>query len=289
MADVLDLNTLIIVLGLLIVGLAILTFIELRYLRKTAKNRRARLAERADLPDRAHNAILTSKAISRSLAASGVVTADADDLIKEAEIANRSLDYRVVIELTDRAKSMMKAAKARHDKMGDLTRLDKAQGGGTEATTKEQLQKELPPNYMQARFTISLAEERIQAARGAGRDTAQAEEALRAAQKTFEGKDYDNALKLAVKSRRLADGEIPPEPVASVTAPPGTPAPSSPSPEAPARPARKCASCGAELKADDGFCRKCGVKVERPTTCGKCGADLMGDDGFCRKCGTPVT
>lgn len=290
-----DTTTLIIIFVLLIVCLAALTYIELRYLRKAAKGRRIRAAQSADLPDRAHNAILTSKAISQNLGASGVASAQADDLVREAEMAYRSQDYRVVIDLTDRAKSIMKGEKARQDKMGDLSRLKKSADAGSETTTKEQLQKKLPPNYMQARFTISLAEERIQVARSAGRDTAQAEGLLRTARTTFDSKDYDGALKLAVRYRRLADGEAVPEPTATVAAPPGTavgPPPGSagvPPPGTPAPPVRKCASCGADLKADDGFCRKCGVKVERPTTCGKCGADLMGDDAFCRKCGTPVT
>ena len=295
MADEIGFDIVIIVVVLVIV-LTILTFIELRYLRKTAKGRRIRAAEGADLPDRAHNAILTSKAISRSLAAAGVVTMDADDLVREAEMAYRSQDYRVVIELTDRAKSMLKTEKARHDKMGDLTRLRKPGGGeAEEATAKELLQKELPPNYMQAKFTISLAEERIQAAKTAGRGTTEAEDLLRTARASFEGKDYDGALRSAVRSRRLADGETGVEipataapSAAPVAAPATAPAPGPPAIEAPAHPPKKCASCGAELKPDDGFCRKCGVKVVRPTTCAKCGSPLRENDDFCRKCGAAI-
>ena len=292
MAD--DTTTLVIVFIVLIAVLAVVTFVELRYLRKAAKGRRIRAAQTADLPDRAHNALLTAKAIAQSLGSSGVTSAQADDLVREAEMAYRNRDYRVVAELTDRAKAILKDEKARQDKMGDLSRLKKSADAGSETTTKEQLQKELPPNYMQARFTISLAEERIQAARSAGRDTAQAEGALQTARATFDSKDYDGALKLAVRSRRLADGEVVPEPTATVAAPPGAtvvpPGPAvAPPPGTPAPPARRCSSCGAELKADDGFCRKCGVKVQRPTTCGKCGSDLLADDAFCRKCGTPVT
>ncbi|OGS49592.1 MAG: hypothetical protein A3K65_09390 [Euryarchaeota archaeon RBG_16_68_12] len=286
-------DNIVIIIAVLVIGLAVLTFIELKYLRKTSKGRRIKAAQAGDLPDRAHNAILTTKAISRTLAAAGVVTRDADDLVREAEMARRNRDYRVVIELTDRAKSMLKAEKARHDAMGDLSRLRKASDTEeAEPTAKELLQKDLPPNYIQAKFTISLADERIQVAAAAGRGTAQAEEFLRTARATFETKDYDGALRLAVKSRRIADGEEatgPPAVAAAsaphAAAPSGPPAP----PVAPARPARACASCGAALKEDDTFCRKCGVKVERPTTCGKCGASLVADDGFCRKCGTPVT
>ncbi len=245
----------------LVVVLAVLTFIELKYLRKTMRGRRARAAGASDLPDQAHNAILTSKAISRTLAAAGVMTADVDAVVQEAEIAYRNRNYRVVIELTDKAKSMLKTEKARHDNMGDLSRLRKVDGTeADEATTKEFLQKELPPNYVQAKFTISLAEERIVAARDAGRATAEAEAVLATARQSFEGKDYDGALKLAVKSRRLADGEFEVEPGAQ-QASPAAPTPVPASVEIPRPAGRACASCGSELLAGDTFCRKCGAAI----------------------------
>ena len=270
----------------LVLVLGVLTFIELKYLRKASRGRRARATSASDLPDQAHNAILTSKAISRTLSAAGVVTADVDAVVQEAQVAYRNRNYRVVIELTDKAKSMLKTEKARHDRMGDLSRLRKTAGSeADEATTKEYIQKELPPNYMQARFTISLAEERIAAARDAGRAIAEAEAVLATARQSFDGKDFDGALKLAAKSRRHADGEAEPG------VPPGSPAASAPVPatvELPRPAGRACASCGSELLAGDPFCRKCGVKVERPTTCAKCGASLKEDDTFCRKCGTAI-
>ncbi|HEY4704706.1 MAG TPA: zinc ribbon domain-containing protein [Thermoplasmata archaeon] len=285
MADPIVDNIVIAVIVLVLV-LGVLTFIELKYLRKASRGRRARAASASDLPDQAHNAILTSKAISRTLSAAGVVTADVDAVVQEAQVAYRNRNYRVVIELTDKAKSMLKTEKARHDRMGDLSRLRKTAGSeAEEATTKEYIQKELPPNYMQARFTISLAEERITAARDAGRATPEAEAVLATARQSFDGKDFDGALKLAAKSRRLADGEAEPG------VPPGSPAASAPVPatvELPRPAGRACASCGSELLAGDPFCRKCGVKVERPTTCAKCGASLKEDDTFCRKCGAAI-
>ena len=285
MADPIVDNIVIAVIVLVLV-LGVLTFIELKYLRKASRGRRARATSASDLPDQAHNAILTSKAISRTLSAAGVVTADVDAVVQEAQVAYRNRNYRVVIELTDKAKSMLKTEKARHDRMGDLSRLRKTEGSeADEATTKEYIQKELPPNYMQARFTISLAEERITAARDAGRATPEAEAVLATARQSFDGKDFDGALKLAAKSRRHADGEAEP------SVPPGSPAASAPVPatvELPRPAGRACASCGSELLAGDPFCRKCGVKVERPTTCAKCGASLKEDDTFCRKCGAAI-
>ncbi len=286
MADPIVDNIVIAVIVLVLV-LGVLTFIELKYLRKASRGRRARAAGSSDLPDQAHNAILTSKAISRTLSAAGVATADADAVVQEAQVAYRNRNYRVVIELTDKAKSMLKTEKARHDKMGDLSRLRKADGSESdEATTKEYIQKELPPNYMQARFTVSLAEERIAAARDAGRATAEAEAVLATARQSFDGKDFDGALKLAAKARRLADGEA--EPGTPPGSPPTASTPVPATVELPRPAGRACASCGSELLAGDTFCRKCGVKVERATACAKCGASLKEDDTFCRKCGATI-
>jgi ribosomal protein L40E len=81
-----------------------------------------------------------------------------------------------------------------------------------------------------------------------------------------------------VRARRIADGEVVPE----------AKAPAAPHVEIPRPANRSCASCGAELLVGDPFCRKCGVKVERPVACAKCGASLKADDTFCRKCGTAI-
>ncbi len=272
------------IVGSILVVLVVVTLLELRYFRSFMKKKQTH----ADLPDRAHNALLTSKAIAATLRSSGVVTAPADDVIREAEVAYRSRDYRVTIELSDKAKGILKTEKARHDKIGDLSRLQRSGSAGSdEPTTKEVLQKELPPNFIPAKFTISLAEERIATARGTGRGTAAAEAFLQSARSSFDSKDFDTALKLAVKARRSADGEAiaeaPPAPAAAAATP------ARPEVEIPRPAHRACASCGSELLAGDTFCRKCGVKVERPTACPKCGAPLKEDDGFCRKCGTPIS
>ena len=269
-------NALFIVLIILII-LTIVTFLELRFFRSFMKRRQAR----ADLPDSAHNALLTAKAISNTLRGTGVVTENADDMIRDAEAAYRRSNYRVTIELSDRAKETLKTEKARHDKLGDLTRLQRTRASGTdEPTTKETLQKELPPNFAQAKFTISLAEERIASARGAGRETTAAEGVLQSARTSFDAKEFDIALKLAVKSRRMADGEPDAAGDAKAPVPPQVEIP---------RPAnRACASCGSELLVGDTFCRKCGVKVEPSTTCASCGAPLKVGDTFCRKCGATV-
>ena len=236
----------------LLIVLVVITFLELKYLRKAMQKRRMRVATTSDLPDSAHNAILTSKAISRTLANSGAFTDGADAVIREAEAAYRSRDYRVVLELTDRAKGILQTEKARHASLGDLARLQRiGSSGSTDETTKELLQKEYPPNYLQAKFTIALAEERIQVARQDGRATNDADGLLRSARDRFDAEDYAAALRLGVQSRKSADGEVLASP--AVEAPVAAPT------EAGLR--KTCRKCGAELRGADAFCRKCGTPV----------------------------
>src|SRR3989337_1156196 len=59
----------------LLIVLAVITFLELKYLRKAMQKRRMRAATASDLPDSAHNAILTSKAIPRDLPTPGAFRA----------------------------------------------------------------------------------------------------------------------------------------------------------------------------------------------------------------------
>jgi len=187
MADAYGIDNVLLLVVIVVIVLTIVTFLELRYFRSFMKKRR----DRVDLPDNAHNGILTGKAIANALRSVGVDTTQADDVIAEAETAYRRRDYRVAIQLSEQAKTLLKSQKAKHDKVGDLGRLQRVRTAASdEPTTKEVLQKEHPPNYTQAKFTLSLAQERIAAARTAGRGTAPAEGLLKNAQASFDAADY---------------------------------------------------------------------------------------------------
>jgi predicted amidophosphoribosyltransferase len=47
-----------------------------------------------------------------------------------------------------------------------------------------------------------------------------------------------------------------------------------------------CQSCGADIAADDRFCRTCGTALT--IRCRECGAALRSGAEFCGECGTPV-
>src|SRR6266550_2002932 len=145
-------------------------------------------------------------------------------------------------------------------------------------TAKAILTKEVPPNFPQSKFSIQVAGGAIEQARSSGRDVVQATELLEAAKGRFDAKDYDGALTMARLSARSAEGKKVEMPAAPSKRAPTTAIVSN----------RACPSCGAPLRADDVFCRKCGTRLV-PSSCPSCGASLLADDSFCPKCGKPVS
>src|SRR5437879_7784795 len=248
---------------LLLVPVGIATYLETRFLRKKMKTRRVRTAKRDDeMQDNAHNAIITTKAIMSSLDRQGIRSAEAEAWLQEAQTANARHNYRVAMDLTSKAKERLLALKAAQASKGDLAKLDRLSVGAStdEMTTKEMLQKEIPPNMIQSKFSIEVAGAAVERGRVNGRDVAAATELLEAAKTRFDAKDFAAALSIAQQSKRAAAGEQ-----VEVSMAVGAPAATSP-PDG-----RPCPSCGASLAADDMFCRKCGSRLAT-AACGSCGA-----------------
>ena len=267
-----------------VVAFAIIGVFEMRFLRKKMKNRRVRTPKgESELPDSAHNAIVTTKAIISSMERQGIRSPEASAWVREAEMASQRHNYRVVLELTGKARERLLALKSAHVAQGDLVKLEQLApvGAADEVTTKEMLQNEIAPNLVQSKFSIDLAVSALDQARLNGRDVTQASGFLDAAKGRFDAKDYDGALSMARLSKRAADGqtvEAPARATVVLTAPLAPPT----------APVRSCPSCSAALGTDDVFCRKCGMRLV-PSTCASCRADLLSDDAYCRKCGARVS
>ena len=269
------------IVGGLILVMAVIMYLELRYLRKSARARRARGASRSDLlPDEAHNALSTTRAILAALERTGLRSDEATALMDEARVAYERRNYRVAIDLTKKARDRLMALKSAESAKGDLVKLEAAPSGDAadEATTKERLQKEYPGNLAPAKFALGVAEGSLEEARSSGRDVRQAETLLLQAKDRFEAQDYDGALSRARLAQRAAEGR-------AVERAPPVPAPVAP--KAVPLSEIQCSECGAPLNGGDAFCRKCGAKIA-PLACPTCGADLLPDDLFCRKCGTRI-
>jgi len=265
------------VIGLMVIVLFGVAYLEIRMIR----NRRRKREALGEIPDRAHNALVSVKTIAEALGRGGVRSVEADDLILEADAALKSRNYRVALELSDRAKGLLRTEKARQQARGDLAKLATAKPSQDgEPTTKEKLTKDLPPNYMQAKFSINLVRGEIDAARSRGQDVSEAERMLAEVQATFDTKDYTAALGQASRVRRSLEG--------TTAAPPTAATPPVPAPSVSAAKTRPCPNCRAAVAVEDTFCRTCGAKVPYARTCPLCGTEVASDDAFCRKCGTKV-
>jgi hypothetical protein len=241
---------LIVAVVLVIGAVAAILWFELKFMHKSMRARRVRAArEIEELPDKAHNALLTTRAIAATMERGGVRSDEVDELLREAQMAYRRRNHRVVLDLTSKAKEKLTTLKARHAAMGDVAKLEALPSGGTdEPTTKELLQRDYPPNLAQAKFTIDLAATSIEQGRGSGRDTAQAEALLGRARARFEAQDFAGALSSARQAQRSSEGG----PIAGLVFEP-TPVQESDG--------ASCPACGSPVASDDAFCRKCGTKI----------------------------
>lgn len=259
MADFLDDR--IIVLIVIMVIFFVVILVEFWYLRK----RRASKAKKEPLEDQAFNAVLNARAISNTLARDGTDLSGVNDILDRADAALQRGDFRGSLDLTDRAKEMMKTVKAKSDVLPETKGGDFAE---TEPTTKEVLRKKFPNNYLESRFSRSMAAESIQKAKDSSLDISEAERLLQKCDECADREDYTQALSYAVRSRKLAEDAV------GGAGPKGTAAGST------------CSSCGAEVLEDDAFCRKCGAKAE--IVCNECGKKPQKDDVFCRACGSSL-
>lgn len=271
----------------IVIFVIVAIYLELKFLRR----KRMAKMDTASIADEAYNAVITTKAIASAMERGGIRSLEARELIRRAEMARASGDNRAALDYLANAKEVMMQEKKRHQEIGDLVKLPKTETAPAvpEETTKEKLQKELPKNYLQAKFMLTFAQKAIDERVSEGGEVSDATSLLAIAQKEFDGKDYDASLKHGVLARRAAEEliieikdtrSVTPGAVTNsgVVIPPGVEISVS---------TLKCRSCGAGLNLDDTFCRKCGVKVEM-AVCPSCGTRPNTGDAFCRKCGVAL-
>src|SRR5438552_2229519 len=94
---------------LFVVTIVVVAFFELKFLRKRMKNRRVRTAKRdEELPDEAHNAVVTTKAILAAMERQGVRSEEAATWLREADTASARRNV-------GQASQLLEAARARFD------------------------------------------------------------------------------------------------------------------------------------------------------------------------------
>ncbi|UCD91849.1 MAG: zinc ribbon domain-containing protein [Methanobacteriota archaeon] len=276
---------LIIVVAAIMIGVIIfeIFYIRSKRLKRRLKEGKHYVAKptKGELRDDAHNALITGRAIARTLVRSGTPMGSIWDQLEEAEKAFERDEYKTTIDVVEKAKESMKYARLTHQKKGDVMKLESTAPSPPpsedEMLTKEFIQKKLPDNFMQAKFSLGVAQKQIEESKSAGVDVSAASSVLQDAEKAFENKDYTTALREAIRSKNM---------VGAGEAGPTTIAPEEEVIEITEEQYKnKCEGCGEFLSPEDSFCRKCGAKVPKATECDDCGKTAEMEDKFCRECG----
>ena len=260
-----------VIIAILIALLCLILFLEWKFMRSRFKRKK----KDSDLLDRAYNEVRTTENILNMLKRDGIDTSAAQPYITEAKAALSRSDHHSCIEYAEKAKFSLRKARAQADLKPFWD--DPSEEGeiGKEEIEKPALDSKLPENYMQSKFTISLAEDAIRTASRKGKNISKAKELLQQSIKAFENRDYSTALNLALRSKKCADGIEDKGGIVELSV-------CEESRE------HKCPNCGESIKINDIFCRKCGAKIEIELSCPNCGESIDAYDIFCGKCGAKV-
>jgi len=250
--------------------LCLILFLEWKFMRSRFKRKK----KDSDLSDRAYNEVKTTESIFNMLKRDSIDTSAAQPYLTEAKVALSRSDYHSCIEYAEKAKFALKKAKTQAN-LKPFWDESSEEGGIGKERSEEALDSNLPENYMQSKFTISLAEDAIQTALKKGKDISEAQEFLKLSTEAFEIRDYSTALKLALRSKKCAEGLEEEGGIIELSV-------SSESDE------YECPNCGENVKANDIFCRKCGAKIEMKLLCPNCGESINTYDIFCGKCGEKI-
>ena len=338
---------------LLLLAISIMFIIVILFEVRTIQNKRLeRLKEGKHRTGRedAHNAISTTRNLIRVFSGRGVNTAKAESILIMARQHLDDRDFSGAKRYADMARKALMEAKKIHDKAAlneeregeeDAVVIE---GGGekrgmTEApnpiseeydvnipeeaedsaaltyTGTKLLTEKFPPNYLEARFTITSAEEMISDAEKLGKDMGLARHFLEKAAAHFDAGRLGESLACAVKSKKAVEGKeilvkqsemdeitamfdgevLKMVTVHEVSAEPDD-EPSSEvlsgeenEAEGAAKTGKEhkvCPKCGHLIEDGDKFCPNCGEKIVVIRYCPQCGMEVKAGDRFCRNCGT---
>ena len=267
-----------------LIALSVIAWLELRYI----KGRRVD-ADSTVEQDHVYNSLATYKAVSDSLRAQGRDTTEADILLFQAESAYRHGQYLDCKELSGRAKTALRNAPQKEapsppSQPKEIIRESEPaevqadppsspRTAPSEAAAPAEVPslkaKKMPCNYLESKFVIETTKSMLDEAPEQQREAARS--MLDDADACFEEADYTDALRHAVKAKKLLEGC---EEAAPAVKECGAP---------PSEDMIACAICGAAMSGDDAFCFACGTPAAR--TCPHCSAALIEGDVFCRRCG----
>ncbi|MCI4360052.1 MAG: zinc ribbon domain-containing protein [Thermoplasmata archaeon] len=320
--------------------LAVVLLAGLWYLRRRFAERRRQLSgEIAEsvsrTEERAHNQIVLDEAELATLLREGFELERPKRLLDEARSALARKDYHHSLQIarsvhdflvklrqtgpgaSDVGPDAGGRARAAPFGIADLTGVSTeppmrdAGGAGAEPAPARPA---LPKNQLESRFQISLlTEELVEAVRvhPEGPPVVEANRLAAEASALAIREEYTEALRMALKARRILGGKLETLPTASDLHPflvppssggsansPGPsrsdrlgtavrPAPAGPRTGTVAGSGAECHRCHRPLRAGDSFCRSCGAPAV-PPKCPRCGMPIESSDQFCARCGTPL-
>ena len=282
---------------ILLILMGVVLALELAYIILRRKRRRQEMFRKKNEPvetvaDRAHNLILTTESISRTLANQGISTYEADVLLRQAKTEETARDFSAAVERAEAAKLVLLRLKREHEsgtrsapastdpekRPMDRSIYDSEDTPLTSATGLAETERKeetdldsLPTNYVQAKFMLSTAKDNLERK---GVTRGEAYDMYKQAKNYFDSGDYSKALSHAIKADRMLDsGSV--DLIAEEVAHAGEEEIE----------VYVCPSCDNEVAEDDVFCRECGQNLEAGSECPKCSEPIDANDKFCRKCG----
>lgn len=245
-------------------GALLILLFALRYAKTRARRIKQARGDTAPSSDGVYNALVRTEAIARELSEKGFESPQVEALLDDARAAYGSGSSREAAEYTQEARSVL-------ERLPQEDEHDPPEIAIEVPESKPVLGQEYPPNYLQAKFYLSLVQDALKEAPKSSPEAKEARKLLKEAYSAFESEHYSESLGLSVNARRLLEGkEIPERAVL------------------PASPTRgECPQCQAPATPEDQFCGHCGAPLV-PPRCPECGHSLALDDRFCRRCGAAV-
>ncbi len=253
---------------ILLIVLGAVIYFELRFMRSRNKDYVKQVMEK----DEVHNAITTTQAIATSLRQRGRNTKEAENVLSLAESAYLRKDLSAAKGLAMKARDILVSLPVVD--IAPIAQEAPAEQPDAERKTVQEVKK-LEPHMLESRFIINSCRDRLRSCSESGMDVKEAEGHLVIAERSYEEKRYDEALKEGMKARRLlsespSDANEPVKDAVIVKIP---------------KPDRTCEKCSATVNSDDLFCRKCGAPIVMKRSCAHCQAEMGEADAFCPKCG----
>lgn len=306
----LDPLTMTVLLILLIGGLGLVLYLELRYMKKKLRSR----IDARIMKDDAYNSLVTTRAVVKILKERGGNVSSAEIFLLKAEGAYERGEYTLCKELVEKAKSSLEEVRLQDraiegsvvpaemedvERSAEETKKEQAeQKEHEELMTLYEKEKKLPENYLQSKFMIARVRSTIEPL-STTMDVSEARHLLGQAEISFRAGEYTEAFKFACRAKRNLDrvagsmGKLDGLEIIKIEQDEEeTPSSDEICNESP-EPLKKkeeaasliCAECGALLSEEDRFCGQCGARVEKKMKCPSCGTMSKEGDRFCRQCG----